>query len=266
MLLEGGPRLAGSFLDAGEVDEMRIFIAPIALGGRGARMPLEGEGSDSIADAQRALSTSVEDDRRGRADHGAVQGVVGRSHGFARIGRRGLFTGLVQELGSVVARRRRRRRHALTVEAALRDELAAGDSVLVNGVCLTAVDPTAGASRPTSRSETLERSALGDLAPGEPVNLELALRPSDRLGGHIVQGHVDGVATVESVAADGAGSTVAFRAPPALLRYIVEKGSVAVDGVSLTVSAAGRRRLLGLADPRDPRADQPHTGRAGPPG
>jgi riboflavin synthase len=85
-------------------------------------------------------------------------------------------------------------------------------------------------------SETLERSALGDLGQGDRVNLELSLRPADRLGGHIVQGHVDGVGTVESSRADGSGQNVAFRAPAGLGRYIVEKGSIAVDGVSLTVA------------------------------
>ena len=91
MLLEGGPRLAGSFLDAGEVDEMRIFIAPIALGGRGARVSFEGEGADSIEHAQQRTRCDVRDGRRGRADRGAARGVVRRA---------AVFTGLVQELGT----------------------------------------------------------------------------------------------------------------------------------------------------------------------
>jgi riboflavin synthase len=123
----------------------------------------------------------------------------------------------------------------LTIETGL-DDIDEGDSVMVNGVCLTAVDLEDGRFSADLSSETLERSALGDLSEGERVNLELPLRPSDRLGGHIVQGHVDGVGTVESSRADGSGRSVTFLAPSGLERYIVEKGSIAVDGVSLTVA------------------------------
>jgi riboflavin synthase len=146
-----------------------------------------------------------------------------------------LFTGLVQDLGRVVALDREGGGARLTIETALGD-IGEGDSVMVNGVCLTAVDLADGRFSADLSTETLERSALSDLGPGDHVNLELSLRPSDRLGGHIVQGHVDGVATVEESQPDGAGRSVAFRAPAELGRYIVEKGSIAVDGVSLTVS------------------------------
>ncbi len=124
----------------------------------------------------------------------------------------------------------------VTIETSLGNDVREGDSVMVNGVCLTAVDLADGRFSADLSTETLDRSALGDLGPGDQVNLELSLRPSDRLGGHIVQGHVDGVATVEESQPDGAGRNVAFRAPVELGRYIVEKGSIAVDGVSLTVS------------------------------
>jgi riboflavin synthase len=142
-----------------------------------------------------------------------------------------LFTGLVQDLGRVVAVGDGR----LTVETALQD-IGEGDSVLVNGVCLTAVGLEDGRFWADLSSETLERTALGGLSEGERVNLELSLRPSDRLGGHIVQGHVDGVGTVEGSRPDGSGREVSLRAPAGLERYIVEKGSIAVDGVSLTVA------------------------------
>ena len=125
----------------------------------------------------------------------------------------------------------------ITVEAALAGELADGDSIAVNGVCLTAVGPGNGRFVADLSSETVARSALASLEPGVPVNLELPLRLSDRLGGHIVQGHVDGVGRVAGMTDDGAAREVRFDAPPDLLRYVVEKGSVAVDGVSLTVAS-----------------------------
>jgi len=143
-----------------------------------------------------------------------------------------MFTGLVQELGRVVDVSGSR----ITVEAGLATELAEGDSVAVNGVCLTAVGPANGRFTADLSPETVARSSLGTLAPGARVNLELPLRPADRLGGHIVQGHVDGVGQVASVVDTGSAREVRFEAPPELLRYVVEKGSIAVDGVSLTVT------------------------------
>jgi riboflavin synthase len=108
---------------------------------------------------------------------------------------------------------------------------------MVNGVCLTAVEPTEDSFAADLSVETLERSTLGSLSAGSPVNLELAVRLEDRLGGHIVQGHVDGVGTVTEVSENGAGLDLRISAEPDLLRYVAEKGSVAVDGVSLTVTA-----------------------------
>jgi riboflavin synthase len=147
-----------------------------------------------------------------------------------------VFTGLVQELGSVAEVDSRDGATRIRVAAALAEELCEGDSVAVNGVCLTAVEPANGHFVADLSRETVARSALESLAPGERVNLELPLRPTDRLGGHIVQGHVDGVAHVASVTDVAGGSEVRFDAPAGLLRYVVEKGSIAVDGVSLTVT------------------------------
>jgi riboflavin synthase len=142
-----------------------------------------------------------------------------------------MFTGLVQTLGTVVAAGER-----LVVEAPV--ELGPGDSVAVNGVCLTAAQVDDGRFEADVMKETLRRSSLGRLEAGAKVNLELPLRPSDRLGGHFVQGHVDGLGTVSEVADEGPNARrMAIDTPPELLRYVVEKGSVAVDGVSLTVSA-----------------------------
>jgi riboflavin synthase len=148
-----------------------------------------------------------------------------------------LFTGLVQELGRVAAAERRDGGARLRVAARCAAELGEGDSVLVNGVCLTAVGLAAGEFGAELSPETVGRSCLGELAPGDRVNLELPLRPTDRLGGHIVQGHVDAVATVAAVEQDGLARNLRLEAPPAALRYVVEKGSVALDGVSLTVTA-----------------------------
>jgi riboflavin synthase len=143
-----------------------------------------------------------------------------------------VFTGLVADKGTVRAIRDGR----LEIDTALAAHLVAGDSVAVNGVCLTAVDPHVDGFAADVMPETLRRSSLGPLEEGAEVNLELPLRAGDRLGGHVVQGHVDGTGTVEEVRQEEASRVVRIEADPALLRYVVEKGSIAVDGVSLTVS------------------------------
>ena len=125
----------------------------------------------------------------------------------------------------------------LTLRTRLADEVGEGDSVAVNGVCLTATAVDRDSIATDVMHETLERSTLGDARSGTPVNLELAVRATDRLGGHIMQGHVDGVATVSGVREAGFASVVTIvPEDPALLRYVVEKGSIAIDGVSLTVA------------------------------
>ncbi len=124
----------------------------------------------------------------------------------------------------------------LRIETPLAGELKAGDSVAVNGVCLTAAGLGDGAFTADAMNETLSRTSLSVLAPGSQVNLELPLRAGDRLGGHMVQGHVDGVGTVSEVAEDGFARRIRIEAPPEVLRYVIEKGSIAVDGVSLTVA------------------------------
>jgi riboflavin synthase len=143
-----------------------------------------------------------------------------------------VFTGLVAGKGLVRVLRDGR----LEVETPLAAELAPGDSIAVNGVCLTAVERGNGSFAADVMPETLRRTSLEPLADGDEVNLELPLRAGDRLGGHVMQGHVDGTGTVESVREDGFARVVRVAAPAALLRYVVEKGSIGVDGVSLTVS------------------------------
>ena len=147
-----------------------------------------------------------------------------------------MFTGLVADLGSVAALDATSDGVHLTVASSLAEQLAEGDSVAVNGVCLTATDVAADRFGADVMHETLQRSTLGTIGAGSGVNLELALRAADRLGGHIVQGHVDGVGIVSDVREDGFARGVTIEAPADVLRYVVAKGSIAVDGVSLTIA------------------------------
>ena len=148
-----------------------------------------------------------------------------------------MFTGLVQDLGTVTAVDASDDGVRLAVTTGL--ELAEGDSVAVNGVCLTATAVGDGAFRADVMNETLRRSSLAGLEPGSRVNLELPLRADDRLGGHFVQGHVDGIGSVWDFRDEGFSRVVTIGMPAELMRYVVEKGSITVDGVSLTVSALG---------------------------
>jgi len=147
-----------------------------------------------------------------------------------------VFTGLVADRGAVEAVQATGDGVRLTLSTSLAAELAEGDSIAVNGVCLTATKVQVGCFAADVMHETLERSTLGGATRGEAVNLELALRAADRLGGHIMQGHVDGVGTVTAVRADGFARVVTIAAGPDVLRYVILKGSIAVDGVSLTVA------------------------------
>src|ERR671919_500624 len=148
-----------------------------------------------------------------------------------------MFTGIVRELGRVLSSKGAAGGLALAVEApATAAQLTAGDSISINGVCLTAEAVEDGHVVLHAVPETLARSTLGSLVAGDAVNVEPALRAGEPLGGHYVQGHVDAVGSVQSVEAEGDGLRVFVEAPPEILRYCVEKGSVTVDGVSLTVA------------------------------
>jgi riboflavin synthase len=146
-----------------------------------------------------------------------------------------MFTGLIADLGRVAAIERSADGVRLTISSRLVTELREGDSVAVNGVCLTATALGDDSFAADVMNETLARTSLRDVDSGGEVNLELPLRPTDRLGGHVVQGHVDGTGTIVSVADDGFARRVRIGAWGELLRYVVEKGSITVDGVSLTV-------------------------------
>jgi riboflavin synthase len=148
-----------------------------------------------------------------------------------------VFTGIVEELGEVVALERSHGRARLTVRGPLVTAGAAqGDSIAINGVCLTVTGSWDGTFSADVISETLSRSSLGALTHGSPVNLERPMRLGDRLGGHIVQGHVDGTGAILDRLP---GEVVRISVPAGLSRYVVEKGSIAIDGISLTISALG---------------------------
>jgi riboflavin synthase len=148
-----------------------------------------------------------------------------------------MFTGLIEDLGSVRAFEPSDEGARLRIATRLAAELAEGSSVAVNGVCLTAVRIDGEEFAADVIGETLRRCTLGALRRGAQVNLELPLRAGDRLGGHVVQGHVDGVGTLAAVREEGIARVLEITLDPELARYLAEKGSVALDGVSLTVSA-----------------------------
>jgi len=173
-----------------------------------------------------------------------------------------MFTGIVKELGRVEAVDASDDGARLRISAELASELAEGDSVAVNGACLTATSVGDGAFEADVMHQTLSLTTLGALEASSPVNLELPLRAADRLGGHVVQGHVDGTATVTDVSADGFAKRLRIELPDELLPYVVERGSIAIEGVSLTIAdLAGsnlevslipetlERTTLGMAEP-----------------
>ena len=150
-----------------------------------------------------------------------------------------MFTGLVEDIGSVESVEADGDGARLRIATRLGTEIATGDSVSVNGVCLTATKAEGGGFETEAMNQTLNVTALGGLESGSKVNLELAMKASDRLGGHIVQGHADGVGEVVSIEGDGFARRLRVALGPELIRYLVEKGSIGLNGVSLTVSALG---------------------------
>ena len=150
-----------------------------------------------------------------------------------------MFTGIISHIGKVKSFQN----NQLLVKAdrSLIKQVKNGDSVAVNGVCLTVIDKRADLFQVEVMPETLKRTALGGLKSGDIVNLELAMKAADRFAGHIVQGHIDGVATVKSIKQKGNSRLFTFEVPKQLGRYIVEKGSIAVNGISLTVIDASNK-------------------------
>ena len=143
-----------------------------------------------------------------------------------------MFTGIVEEKGTVVATPE----GGLVVRAGVvLSDAKLGDSICINGVCLTVTRIESDSFAVDTVPETLRRTNLGDLRPGDTVNLERAMLPSTRMGGHFVQGHIEGTGTITSIVEEGDAWLVSFAVPPAIARYIVEKGFVTIDGISLTV-------------------------------
>jgi riboflavin synthase len=174
-----------------------------------------------------------------------------------------MFTGIVAELGEVAGIEHRGDAAQLTIRGSTQD-VSLGESIAVNGVCLTVTGIIGGTFTADVMGETLARSGLGALTPGAPVNLERSVRLADRLGGHLVQGHVDATGTVISRSPAAHWDQVGISLPAGISRYVVHKGSIAVDGVSLTVSALGhtwfevslipetlKRTTLGTRQPGD---------------
>ncbi len=156
-----------------------------------------------------------------------------------------MFTGIIQAVGKIIATDKKGGDVRLRVETGQLDmaNVSTGDSIAVSGVCLTLIEFTATAFSADVSNETLSRTTLGRLRPGDAVNLEKALTLSTPLGGHLVSGHVDGVGSVTRIENDGRSVQIRFEAPAGLARYIAEKGSIGVDGVSLTVNAVSGARF-----------------------
>jgi len=152
-----------------------------------------------------------------------------------------VFTGLVEDVGTVAKIDANGDGARLTIETTLAAQVKEGDSVAVSGVCLTATSVSANSFAADAINETLSRTSIGSLGDGDGVNLELAMKADGRFGGHIVQGHVDGVGEIAEIRADGLSQVITVAAQPELLRYIVEKGSITVDGISLTVAAVDEK-------------------------
>lgn len=155
-----------------------------------------------------------------------------------------MFTGIIEETGVIRAVQRGAKSAVLTVEAKkVLEDVHIGDSIATNGVCLTVTSVRGDCFTADVMNESLRRSSLGDLKPGSRVNLERAMAANGRFGGHIVSGHIDGTGTVVSVRRDDIAVWYTVRTTPQLMRYIVEKGSVAIDGISLTVAAVESDRF-----------------------
>lgn len=148
-----------------------------------------------------------------------------------------MFTGIIEEVGTVAGIQRGGNKSFIRIKAQkVLEDVKLGDSIAVNGVCLTVTDFDSASFRADVMNETLSRSSLGNLRSGSPVDLERAMAAGGRFGGHIVSGHIDGTGTITDIKNDGIAVWYTVSAKPEIMRYIVEKGSVAIDGISLTVA------------------------------
>lgn len=152
-----------------------------------------------------------------------------------------MFTGIIEEVGKIQGIRRGAESSVISVQAKkILEDIHLGDSIAVNGVCLTVTSFSQGGLTADVMNETYNRSSLGGLSAGNPVNLERAMSAKGRFGGHIVSGHIDGTGKISAIEKDGNALWYTFKTAPGILRYIIEKGSVAIDGISLTVAKVGR--------------------------
>jgi len=174
-----------------------------------------------------------------------------------------MFTGLIEELGTVTGLTRGTVCRLSVMAPATAAGVAIGDSVAINGACLTVTAISGGGLTFDAVPETLSRTTLGDLRPGDAVNLESSLKAGEPLGGHFVQGHVDGVGTVVSSRSLGESRVIRINAPRDVLRYVVEKGSIAVDGISLTVASCDTVGFAVAVIPHTLESTTLHSRRAG---
>ncbi len=147
-----------------------------------------------------------------------------------------MFTGIIEEVGTVRTVQKGSSSFIKIQASKVLEDVHIGDSIAVNGVCLTVTEFSGNVFRADVMNETLSRSSLGQLKNGSPVNLERAMAANGRFGGHIVSGHIDGTGTISGIENDGIAVWYTISAPPEIMRYIVEKGSIAIDGISLTVA------------------------------
>lgn len=151
-----------------------------------------------------------------------------------------MFTGIIEEVGTVISVQKGAASSFIEIKAeTVLSDVHLGDSIAVNGVCLTVISFSSASFRADVMNETLSRSSLGSLKQGSPVNLERAMAADGRFGGHIVSGHIDGTGIITDIKKDGIACWYTISANPVIMRYIIEKGSVAIDGISLTVARAG---------------------------
>ena len=222
LLVEGGARLARGFLDLGLVDEFHLYRAPVELGPQGVE-----------ALAGLMLGTAIEDfSRRAKETLGDDLLTVYERRERGTI----MFTGIVTDIGTVRRAETRGDTRFVIATSYRTAEIDIGASIACAGVCLTVVDKGGDTFSVDVSAETLSKTTLGDWREGTPINLERALHVGDELGGHVVSGHVDGVATIVSVTPDGGSQRLRLRVAPEIARFIASKGSVALDGTSLTVN------------------------------
>jgi diaminohydroxyphosphoribosylaminopyrimidine deaminase / 5-amino-6-(5-phosphoribosylamino)uracil reductase len=242
LLVEGGPRVAGAFVAAGLADECVVFRAPVPVGPERG-MPAFGADGLGLVTANTGW--------RCREQHQVGPDIVAT---YVPQGPKPMFTGLVSDIGIVVARDLNAQGARFAIRTAYEaSSIKLGASICCDGCCLTATDVQTLPDAKTAEqgtvfsvdvsNESLSKTTIGVWQPGTSINLERSLRAGDELGGHMVSGHVDGVATIVEVKDDGNSRRFAFEVPAALARYIAPKGSIALDGTSLTINEVSGNRF-----------------------